>query len=105
MGVPQKSRCRKHENCSDPSSAEPICPFPRPPGHSAGQSHHTLGVAPSKDISEFAATPMSSHQEDAAAGLKKSRENSIQARARILRCANSYNSKGASKQSSKHQLA
>ena len=34
----------------------------------AGQSHHARGVAPSEDVSEFPATPMNLHQEDAAAG-------------------------------------
>ena len=27
-GVPKRSLCQKHEICSDPVSADPICPFP-----------------------------------------------------------------------------
>ena len=31
-GVPKRSLCQKHEICSDPISADPICPFPTPAG-------------------------------------------------------------------------
>ena len=39
----------------------------------AGQSHHTRGVAPSQNVSMFS-LHLRSHQDDAAAGLKKQGE-------------------------------